>query len=128
MKDYAKVVMCFDFGTKKIGICVGETVTGASQLLQIVYNDKNLLLNLKKIFDEWRPDLCIVGIPPKPKDNFNIAVKDFIQNIEKSFKVAVITSNETLSSQLVPKNISANLKDSFSAKIIFEGWFNSRDE
>ena len=67
-------------------------------------------------------------MPPKPKDNFYIAVKDFIQKVEESFNVTVITSNETLSSQLVPKDLSANLKDSFSAKIIFEGWFNSRDE
>ena len=35
----ARVVICFDYGTSKIGVCVGETVTGSANLLDVLEND-----------------------------------------------------------------------------------------
>ena len=66
----AQVVICFDYGTSKIGVCVGETVTGSAKLLDVIDNDSFLADSLKMIFTEWRPDLCIVGEPEKPFRRF----------------------------------------------------------
>ena len=62
----AQVVICFDYGTKKIGVCVGETVTGSTNLLNVIPNDRFLTDTLNRIFAEWRPDLCIIGEPENP--------------------------------------------------------------
>tara|TARA_B100000963_G_C22589911_1_gene654964 strand:- start:137 stop:514 length:378 start_codon:yes stop_codon:yes gene_type:complete len=122
----AQVVICFDYGTKKIGACVGETVTGSSNLLNVIPNDRFLTDTLNRIFTEWRPDLCIIGEPENPTEDFNLRKKSFVKSIEKDFNLPVLNSDETLSSQSVPKNITKDLIDSYSAKIIFDGWFNNK--
>ena len=81
---------------------------------------------LNRIFAEWRPDLCIIGEPENPTEDFNLRKKSFVKSIEKDFNLPVLNCDETLSSQSVPKNITKDLIDSYSAKIIFDGWFNNK--
>ena len=122
----AQVVICFDYGTSKIGVCVGETVTGSANLLDVINNDRLLADSLKMIFIEWRPDVCIVGVPDSPTEDFKKGKKSFVNLIEKEFNLPIEYADETLSSQTIPKKTSKHLHDSYSAKIIFEGWFNNR--
>ena len=122
----AQVVICFDYGTSKIGVCVGETVTGSANLLDVIHNDSSLADSLKMIFTEWRPDLCIVGVPESPSEDFTKGKKSFVNHIKTEFNLPIEFADETLSSQTVPKKTSKHLLDSYSAKIIFEGWFNNR--
>ena len=122
----AQVVICFDYGTSKIGVCVGETVTGSANLLDVIHNDRFLADSLKMIFTEWRPDLCIVGVPESPSEDFKKGKKSFVNHIKTEFNLPIEYADETLSSQTVPKKSSKHLLDSYSAKIIFEGWFNNR--
>ena len=122
----ARVVICFDYGTSKIGVCVGETVTGSANLLDVIENDRFLADSLKIIFLEWRPDLCIVGEPENPSEDFKKGKKSFVNLIKTEFNLPIEYADETLSSQTVPKETSKHLLDSYSAKIIFEGWFNKK--
>ena len=58
-------IVAFDFGTKKIGVAVGQTETNSSSPLQVIFN-KNNRINFDEInilLKEWKPDIIIIGKP-----------------------------------------------------------------
>ena len=81
MRKDAKVVLSLDYGTKKIGICIAETYTGQTKPLPIVKNDKSLHKSLDTLVEEWKPNLLIIGVPPKMTEGtrvslaFNVFIK-----------------------------------------------------
>ena len=66
----AKVVLTIDYGTKKIGVCISETMTGHSKALPVVANNKNIFDDFDKIIADWLPNLCLIGVPSKASDEF----------------------------------------------------------
>ncbi len=58
-------IVAFDYGTKKIGVAVGQTETCTSSPLQIIYNDhdKTNWNEISILIDEWNPELILVGKP-----------------------------------------------------------------
>ena len=62
--DY-KIVMAFDFGLKKIGLAVGQTLTKTAQPIH-VFKAKDGSPNWESISEhikQWKPDILIVGLP-----------------------------------------------------------------
>jgi putative Holliday junction resolvase len=116
----AEVVICFDYGTKKIGACIGETYTGACSPLKVLKNDSTLVEGIKNLVDEWNPNFILVGMPSKPSTEFEKSVSNFIKTLKITFELKVLTANEDFTSA----GIQANNKDAKSATLIFEDWFN----
>ena len=58
-------ILAFDFGTKKIGVAVGQTITRSSSPLTIIFNSKNKINwpAIEEVIDEWKPELILVGKP-----------------------------------------------------------------
>ena len=60
-----RTVMGFDFGTKSIGIAIGQELTGSASSLKAVKaqdgipNWDHIAVQVK----EWQPDLMVVGLP-----------------------------------------------------------------
>ena len=120
MSKKAEVVICFDYGTKKIGACIGETYTGACSPLKVIKNDSTLVEGIKNLVDEWNPNFILVGMPSKPSTEFEKSVSNFIETLKLTFELKVLTANEDFTSA----GIQANNKDAKSATLIFEDWFN----
>ncbi len=58
-------ILAFDFGTHKIGVAVGQSVTGSAQALPELkardgQPDWQQVANL---IEEWQPDAFVVGVP-----------------------------------------------------------------
>lgn len=120
MSKKAEVVICFDYGTKKIGACIGETYTGACSPLKVIKNDSTLVEGIKNLVEEWNPNFILVGMPSKPSTEFEKGVLNFIETIKITFELKVLKANEDFTSA----GIQANNKDARSATLIFEDWFN----
>ena len=58
-------ILSFDFGTKKIGIAVGQTITQSSSPLTVIFNKENKVnwQEISQIVGEWKPDLLLIGKP-----------------------------------------------------------------
>jgi len=58
-------ILSFDFGTKKIGVAVGQTKTRTSSPLEVIFNKNNLTdwNKIRLIVEEWKPELILVGKP-----------------------------------------------------------------
>ena len=98
MSKKAEVVICFDYGTKKIGACIGETYTGACSPLKVIKNDSTLIEGLRNLVEEWNPNFILVGMPSKPSTEFEKGISNFIETLKITFELKVLTANEDFTS------------------------------
>lgn len=58
-------ILCFDFGLRRIGMAVGQDVTGSASPLGIVANRDDGIDHdrIDAIIQEWKPTQLVVGMP-----------------------------------------------------------------
>jgi len=61
----ASVVLGFDFGVRRIGVALGNTLTGAARALQTIDTGSDAVRfeRIAGLIREWRPDRLVVGRP-----------------------------------------------------------------
>src|SRR5690606_29077735 len=60
-----ETLLAFDFGTRKIGVALGNTLTGQARPLRILTpaTREQRFAQVGALLDEWRPDRVLVGVP-----------------------------------------------------------------
>jgi len=60
-----ETLLAFDFGLRRIGVAVGQGVTGSASPLGIVVNGEAGpdFRRIAALIDEWRPARLVVGLP-----------------------------------------------------------------
>ena len=127
MSKEAKVVLSLDYGTKNIGICIAETYTGQTKPLPVIKNNDSFYTELDNLLKEWRPNIVLIGIPPKMSSDFNDGLNEAKSYIINEHKIKVIEVNEDFTTQGLDKYKKNHMKDSHSAELIFQDWFNDID-
>ena len=63
-----RTILAFDFGLRRIGIAVGQDVTGSASPLGVVMNDGGRIDfdAIDRHIAEWQPNQLVVGLPLKP--------------------------------------------------------------
>ncbi len=132
-------VLAFDFGTKSIGVAVGQLVTGTASPLDAL-KAQDGIPNwdlLAQVFSEWNPDLAVVGLPVNmdgSNQQVTFAAKKFANRLNAKYKVKVETSDERLTTVEAKarlfelggyKKLNKQKVDSVSACLIFESWLES---
>lgn len=135
-----RTVLGFDFGTKYIGIAVGQELTGTASPLGSI-KAKDGIPNqeqLSKFFIEWQPNLIVVGLPLNmdgTNQKVTFAAKKFGNRLANQFKLPVEFVDERLTTadakeQLFAQGGYRNLKkdniDAESARLIIESYFESQ--
>ena len=125
-------ILSFDFGTKKIGVAVGQTKTRTSSPLEVIFN-KNNVTNWSKIHsivEEWRPELILVGKPLNmdgtDSDIMKI-VNIFFKKLNKITNIPCEYVDERLTSFEARQNlleIKTDLVDAHAAKILIDHWLS----
>lgn len=61
-------VLAFDFGTRRIGVAVGDFETRIAHPLASITQAENRarFAAIERLIAEWRPALCVVGLPAHP--------------------------------------------------------------
>ncbi len=126
---YNKTLLCFDYGEKRIGVAVGQTVTSTATALQtvLVINKKPDWEAIKILIDEWKPDKFIVGHPftlHGTRQKMTDAAERFSRQLKHRFKLPVDLIDERLSSYEAQHELKSTRNlDPTSAKLILETWF-----
>ena len=58
--------LAFDFGTRRIGVASGNTLTGNAEQIRSVAVGPGALDAIGKVVAEWQPDALVVGVPRHP--------------------------------------------------------------
>ncbi|WP_241488341.1 Holliday junction resolvase RuvX, partial [Winslowiella iniecta] len=98
----AMTMLSFDFGTKSIGVAVGQQLTGTARPLTAIkaqdgIPDWNLIERLLK---EWQPDLVVVGLPLNmdgTEQPLTARARKFANRLHGRFGVPVELHDERLS-------------------------------
>lgn len=137
--DITGTVLAFDFGEKRIGVAVGETILKTAHAHTTIHSETNEIrfTEIKKLIDDWRPSLLIVGLPTyldgQPHQLTQLA-KKFAQRLEGRFNLPVIMIDERLSSaeasqQLSESGIKAreqkSIIDAVAAQVILQSYFDN---
>lgn len=126
----------FDFGKQRIGIAVGQGVTGTATALRSVTsrNGKPDWEVISALVDEWRPEALVVGLPlhaDGSDSDMTTAARKFARQLEARYRLPVHSMDERLSShaarQLQLDNRSSTKAgiDAVAAMIILQNWLES---
>ena len=124
-----KTLLCFDYGEKRIGVAVGQTITSTATALQtvLVINKQPDWEAIKILIDEWKPDKFIVGHPftlHGTRQKMTDAAERFSRQLKHRFKLPVDLIDEQLSSYEAQQELKSTRNlDPTSAKLILETWF-----
>ena len=129
-----KTLLCFDYGSKRIGIAAGQTITGTATPLEIInsYNKQPDWEKIQQLVNDWQPSALIVGIPVHMDDTrqqMTEAAERFIRQLEGRFHLPVFGVDERLST-FEAKNRSGQetAVDSIAAQAILETWLTENNE
>jgi putative Holliday junction resolvase len=95
-------VLGFDFGEKRIGIAVGQRITGtATPLTTLSSKDKPDWNSIEALIQEWQPDTLVVGMPfnmDGSRSEIAEKIDRFCRQLEGRYHLPVAQIDERLSS------------------------------
>jgi len=122
-------VMSFDYGTRRVGSAIGNSLTQSGQPLKTISatNSDALFQEIESLLKEWQPDQLVVGKPLHPDGTaHDITAKAlrFGNQLHGRFHIPVTWVDERYSSAVLDSNVEMqdNL-DAHSAVLILEQYF-----
>ena len=126
------IVLGFDYGTKRIGVAVGNSLTGSAQALDIIQNTKpdQIHQKIKELILQWQPSCLVVGLPLHPDGAEHAMTKrsrSFGQQLAKRFGKPIHFVDERYSSVLLEQDSQyQGAVDSHAAGLLLEQFFRER--
>ena len=125
-------ILAFDYGTKHIGIAVGQTITKTSSplmILNVKQEGTDIWQTICALVDEWKPDRLLVGQPLNmdgtPSDMMK-QVNKFYLRLQKETQIECELVDERLTSfeakQLTESDSKSVRIDDLAAKIFLDNW------
>ncbi|MEQ1637265.1 MAG: Holliday junction resolvase RuvX [Methylococcales bacterium] len=131
----------FDFGTKKIGVAVGQTTTGMASPLQTIRspNDQPNWTIISQLCAEWLPKGLVVGISKQADGTDNPVtprMQKFCRQLEGRYQLPVYKIDEALTTYEAKQllfdelHVSAGklwaVQDQLAAQLILQTWLNDQ--
>jgi len=137
-----RTILAFDFGLRRIGVAVGQDITGSASPLGVVANRENGVDHgaIAALIKEWCPTEIVVGMPSHADGSPSIvqeSVEAFIEELQR-YGLSVETVDERYTSieaeQALKEarvagtrgRISREMIDAAAAVFIAERYLSSR--
>ena len=134
-------ILAFDFGTRRIGVAVGESAIGLAHPLATIASDQieHRFAAIQSLIDEWRPALLIVGLPLHADGTahaLTARARRFANQLEGRFGVTAElvderftthAANGMLSDAGVKARSHKGVRDQVAAQLILQTYFDQRD-
>lgn len=126
----ADVLLAFDFGLKRIGVAVGNTLLKQAQPLKVISAETNVakFAEIGALLEEWQPARCIVGLPLHPDGNeheMTVRCRRFANQLHGRFDVETELVDERYSSAVVTGQRGEAIDDQ-SAALILQQYFDEK--
>ena len=135
-KSVIRVLLGFDFGTKRIGVAVGQTVTQSARPLETLKAQQGIPQwpQVDKLIKVWQPDALVVGIPLNmdgTEQPLTLLAQNFLNALKERYQLPVYGIDERLSTvdarerifeQGGYKALKSGQIDSVAAQLILQNW------
>ena len=125
----AVTALGFDYGTRRIGVAVGQTVSGTAEALVTiaVHNGRPDWDAIARVIAEWRPQQLVLGRPERDDDGvhgLSATIERFARRLHGRFGLPVAFVDERLSSYAAQDDpaVASRGLDAAAARLILESW------
>ncbi|BAJ01018.1 Holliday junction resolvase RuvX [Shewanella violacea] len=132
-------VLGFDYGTKSIGIAIGQSLTGTANPIGSIKAVDGIPKweEIGMLIEEWQPDMVVVGLPLNmdgTEQEITQRAKKFANRIKGRFGVKIATQDERLTTADAKarlfelggyKALTKGQVDAMSAVLIIESYFET---
>ncbi|PVZ15542.1 MULTISPECIES: Holliday junction resolvase RuvX [unclassified Pseudomonas] len=135
-----RLLLGFDYGSKQIGVAVGQAITGQARELCTLKAQNGVpdWARVEALIKEWQPDALVVGLPLNmdgtPSEMSERAEK-FARKLHGRFNLPVHTHDERLTTFEAKGERLArggqkgsyrdNPVDAIAARLLLEGWLEA---
>ena len=121
-------LLAFDFGLKRIGVAIGNTLIKQAQPLKIITGEANdvKFKAIGALIDEWQNTHCIVGFPSHPdgvEHEMSARCRRFAHQLEGRFGVKVSLVDERYTSAVITAK-RGEVIDAQAAALILQQYFD----
>jgi len=123
------IVLGFDFGIKRIGIAMGNTLTGQAQPLRVIaaIDNATRFKIIGELIAEWQPARLVVGEPRHPdgaEHDMTLRSRRFANQLHGRFDLPVELVDERYSSAVIQARRGETIDDR-AAAIILQQYFDA---
>ena len=136
----AGCVLAFDFGTRRIGVAVGDTSVALAHPLATIAAEKNdqRFAAIRGLINEWKPALLIVGLPVHAdgtEHDMTSRARRFARQLEGRFGLPVVlvderftthTASTALAEARLRKHEHKAVRDQIAAHLTLQAYLDQR--
>lgn len=132
------LVIGFDFGLKRIGVAIGQTITRTANPETIVKSRDGVpdWAHITQLFEHWKPVAIVVGLPMHldgTEQPFTQSARKFGQRLHGRYQRPLFFIEEQLSSHEAEQRLKSRAQsntqlDAHAAQIILENWLSHYDK
>jgi len=121
------LAMAFDFGTTRIGVAVGQKITGTATPVAVVKARDGIpqWLVIDRLVEEWQPTVLVVGLPINmdgTESDMSKAATRFSRRLHGRYGISIELMDERLSTFEAREFETPDQLDAIAAKLILETW------
>lgn len=132
-----RILIGFDFGMKRIGVAIGQTVTQSARPLDTIQakDGEPNWSTLTRLIKKWLPDALVVGIPLNMDGTdqpISHHARQFAAKLRTEYKIPVHEMDERLTTKDARERLFAQggykalqdgQVDRVAAQLILQNWF-----
>lgn len=136
MNETPRLLLGFDYGSKQIGVAVGQAITAQARELCVLKAQNGVpdWAQVEKLIKEWQPDAIVVGLPLNmdgTPSEMSARAEKFARRLNGRFNLPVHTHDERLTTfeakgqrlaQGQRGGYRDNPVDALAAALLLEGW------
>jgi putative Holliday junction resolvase len=124
-----ETVFAFDFGVKRIGVAMGNTMIRQAEPVKVItaIDNATRFADIQALLDEWKPARLVVGLPMHPDGaghEMTARARKFANQLHGRFNLPVELVDERYSSAVISAR-RGELIDDRAAAIILQQYFDA---
>ena len=137
----AVAVLAFDFGTRRIGVAVGNTLVRVAHPLTTIEQERNeqRFNSIAELINEWQPAILVVGLPlhaDGTEHKMTERARRFARQLQGRFRLSVEFSDERWTTELAQAALDAQgtrgavargARDRVAAQLILQSWLDEHE-
>ena len=142
--DAVSTALGFDYGARRIGVAVGNALTGTARALEVIANGAQGpdWPRVDALMREWQPQILLVGLPltmEGEEQKNSAAARAFAARLDEKYKLPTQLVDERLSSREAAQRFAqrraggqarrkhAAALDAVAAEVIVEQWLRDNE-